>query len=56
MRNVSKEARSVTEKIIPYVLLGVAVGGAIHGFIPTGFFEHYITKSNPFAVPVAVLV
>ena len=28
----------------------------MHGFIPTGFFEQYITKENPFAVPIAVLV
>jgi uncharacterized membrane protein YraQ (UPF0718 family) len=28
----------------------------MHGFIPTGFFEAYITKDNPLAVPIAVLV
>jgi uncharacterized membrane protein YraQ (UPF0718 family) len=56
LSQVSKEARSITVKIIPYVLLGVAVGGLIHGFVPTGFFEHYITKNNPFAVPLAVIV
>ena len=32
------------------------MGAAIHGFVPTGFFEHYITKNNPFAVPIAVIV
>lgn len=56
LKNVSKEARSITKKVMPYVLLGVAIGGAIHGFVPTGFFEHYITKSNPFAVPLAVIL
>lgn len=56
LSQVSKEARSITVKIIPYVLLGVAVGGLIHGFVPTGFFQHYITKNNPFAVPLAVIV
>ena len=28
----------------------------MHGFIPTGFFEEYISKDNPFAVPIAVLL
>ena len=28
----------------------------MHGFIPTGFFEAYISKSNPFAVPIAVII
>ncbi len=53
---ITQEARSITEKVIPYVILGIAVGAAIHGFVPTGFFEHYISKNNPFAVPIAVIV
>lgn len=28
----------------------------MHGFIPTGFFEQYISKNNPFAVPIAVII
>lgn len=56
IKEIIKEARSITIKIIPYVLLGVAIGWAIHGFIPTGFFEKYITENNPFAVPIAVLL
>lgn len=56
LKEASKEARSITKKIIPYVLLWVAVWAVIHGFVPTGFFERYVTKANPFAVPIAVLV
>ncbi len=56
IKEIIKEARNITVKIIPYVLLWVSVGAIIHGFIPTGFFEHYITKNNPFAVPIAVII
>lgn len=28
----------------------------MHGFIPTGFIEAYITKDNPLAAPIAVLL
>ncbi len=56
LKDVIKEARSITKKVMPYVLIWVAIGGAIHGFVPTGFFEHYITESNPFAVPLAVIL
>ena len=28
----------------------------MHGFIPTGFFEDYISKDNPLAVPLAVIL
>lgn len=56
IKEVIKEAWSITKKVTPYVLLWVAVGAAIHGFVPTGFFEAYITKNNPFAVPLAVII
>lgn len=56
IQQVRKDARTLARKIIPYVILGVSVGAAIHGFVPTGFFENYITKDNLFAVPLAVLV
>jgi len=55
-QEVLKESGDIIAKVTPYLLLGVAVGAAIHGFVPTGFFETYITKSNPFAVPIAVIV
>jgi len=38
------------------VLAGISIGALMHGFIPTGFFESYISKDNPFAVPIAVIV
>lgn len=51
-----KEGWQLTRKIIFYVFLGVAVGAAIHGFVPAGFFEHYITAENIFAVPLATVL
>ncbi|MDD4530413.1 MAG: permease [Candidatus Gracilibacteria bacterium] len=56
VKQVSKDSFALVWKIMPYVILGVAIGGVIHGFIPTGFFEKYITKENPFAVPIAVIL
>lgn len=55
-RKFSAEAFDITKKIIPYVLLGLAVGAIIHGYVPDRFFEQYITKENPFAVPLAVVL
>lgn len=50
------EALTIIKGVAIYIIIGVAIGGLMHGYIPTGFFEHYITKENPFAVPIAVLV
>lgn len=50
------EGFSLTKKITIYVLLGIALGAAIHGFVPAGFFEKYITADNLLAVPIATIV
>lgn len=56
IRPVIKDALGIIKGILPYLFLGIGLGAAIHGFIPTGYFEQWITKENPFAVPVAVLL
>jgi len=53
---IAKEAMGIVKGVALYILVGIAIGGLMHGFIPTGFFEEYISKSNPFAVPIATLV
>jgi len=53
---IFKESINIIKGVYLYVLIGIAIGALMHGFIPTGFFEKYISKDNPFAVPIAVLV
>jgi uncharacterized membrane protein YraQ (UPF0718 family) len=53
---IVKEAFGIVKGVSIYILIGIAIGGLMHGFMPTGFFDAYITKENPFAVPIAVLV
>jgi len=50
------EVGTILKGIIPYVLIGIAIGGLMHGYIPQGFFENYMAKDNLFAVPIATLV
>ena len=52
---IGKEALEIVKGVSIYILIGIAIGGLMHGFIPTGFFEAYISKENPFAVPIATL-
>lgn len=54
--DIFTEAIAIIKGVSIYIIIGVAIGGLMHGYIPTGFFEQYITKENPFAVPIAVLV
>lgn len=50
------EALSIIKSIFWYIIIGIGLGALMHGFIPTGFFETYISKENPFAVPIAVIL
>lgn len=50
------EAVKILKGIIPYVLVGIAIGGLMHAYVPDGFFEQHIGKDNPFAVPLAVIL
>ena len=43
-------------KIWPYILVGIGIGGFIHGYVPSNFLVKYAGPGNPFAVPVAVLI
>ncbi len=53
---IYNEAKKILVGIIPYVLVGIAVGGLMHGYVPTGFFEEYLSKDNLFAVPMATIL
>ena len=50
-----KEGFDITKKIALYVFLGIGVGALIHGYIPTGFFEKYITADNLLSVPITTI-
>ena len=47
---------SILKGVTPYVLIGIAIGGLMHGYIPENFFEKYMSKDNLFAVPVATIL
>lgn len=52
----SREAMDINRKIFPYVLLGVAVGALIHGFVPDELIAKYLSTHSWWAVPLAVLM
>jgi uncharacterized membrane protein YraQ (UPF0718 family) len=56
MPGIFKEAFAIVKGIALYIVIGIAVGGAMHGFLPTGFFEQHIDKSQWYAVPLAVIM
>lgn len=53
---IFREAFEIIKSVFWYIIIGIGLGALMHGFIPTGFFEDYISKNNPFAVPIAVII
>ena len=51
-----KEVLGILKGIVLYVIVGIAIGGLMHGYIPEGFFEQYMSKDNLFAVPLATIL
>ncbi|MBU2953693.1 permease [Marinobacter sp. F3R08] len=51
-----REAWSDFLKVVPYLLIGIAIGSAIYGFMPMGLLEHYAGPDNAFAIPVAAVI
>lgn len=56
LRAISRDAFVIVRKIALYVLAGIAVGSVIHGYVPTGYFESWLSETNPFGVPISVAV
>lgn len=50
------EVLKILKGVLPYVIIGIAIGGLMHGYIPEGFFEQYMDKDNLFAVPIATIL
>ena len=50
------ESRSITLKVLPYILTGIGIGAIIHGYAPADFLVNIAGPGNPLAVPIAVLI
>lgn len=53
---ILKDSWGIVKGVLLYVLIGIAIGAAIHGYVPEGFFQHYMSKDSWFAVPLSVIL
>ena len=44
------------KKVVPYILLGVAIGAVIHNWIPEHMIESILGNNNPFGVILATVI
>ncbi|MGL4410738.1 MAG: permease [Bacteroidales bacterium] len=53
---IVKDAWAIVKGVLLYVIIGIAIGAIMHGYVPEGFFEKYLSEDNWFAVPLAVIL
>lgn len=53
---ILREAFGIVRGVILYVIIGIAIGATMHGYVPEGFFETYLSGEHWYAVPLAVFL
>ena len=53
---IINDAWGIIKSVAIYVVIGIAIGAGMHGYIPEGFFEQYIGKDTWYAIPLAVII
>ncbi len=51
-----QEVRDIVGKIFPYLLVGIGIGAAVHGWVPADFLARYAGADQVWAVPAAVFM
>ena len=53
---IVRDATQIVRGVLVYILIGIGIGAFMHGFVPEGFFEEYLSKDNWLAVPLSVIL
>ena len=53
---ILRDGWDIVRKVLVYVLIGIAIGAAMHGYVPENFFSGYLSAGKWYAVPLAVLL
>lgn len=53
---ILRDAWDIVRGVFLYILVGIAIGAGIHGFVPDEFFAQWMGKGNWYAIPLAVIL
>ncbi len=56
IKNWWDEGWQITKSLLGYILVGIALGALIHGFVPKNFFQKYLQNKSWWSVPLAALL
>ncbi|MEX1193053.1 MAG: permease [Brumimicrobium sp.] len=53
--NILRGAWEIVRGVLLYILIGIGIGAAMHGYVPENFFEQYLGGGEWWTVPLAVI-
>jgi uncharacterized membrane protein YraQ (UPF0718 family) len=56
LREAWTQTRTIVRRVLPFVVVGIGIGAAIHGFVPEELVVSVGGRDNPLAVPALVLL
>lgn len=54
--SIMKDSWGIVRGVLIYVIIGIGIGAAIHGYVPENFFAEYLSSEKWYSVLLAVLV
>ncbi len=53
---ITRESWGIVRGVLLYILMGIGIGAAMHGYVPEAFFEQYLSAEHWWGVPLAVVL
>ena len=53
---ITRGAWEIVRGVVLYVIIGIAIGAAMHGYVPENFFAQYLGSGAWWTVPLAVIL
>ncbi len=53
---ILKDAWSIVKGVLIYIIIGISIGAAMHGYVPESFFEEHLSADKWYSVPIAVIL
>ncbi|MBR0053677.1 MAG: permease [Bacteroidales bacterium] len=54
--DILKDSWGIVKGVLIYVIIGIGIGAAMHGYVPEGFFEEHLSGGHWWEVPLAVVL
>ncbi len=53
---ITRDSWGIVRGVLIYILIGIGIGAAMHGYVPERFFEQYLSAESWWGVPLAVIL